>query len=209
MPRDVEAWLAERGIAREPILSGGATSDDGATSDGESPEVIVGGDTTLSDDVAAAVAFLRNSTARTPQSVGRLRAKLTDRGTPASVIELALERAHEQGLVDDDAMAAALVEEGTAKGHAPRRVRADLLKRGFDPATIDRALASVEAGDLDAAAFAVAKEKADRLTGVDVTTAVRRVVGHLARRGYPDGLAIKVAREAVDLSRETARTAGH
>jgi hypothetical protein len=98
---------------------------------------------------------------------------------------------------------------GRAKGHAPLRLRQDLAKRGFDPQLIDQVLAPVEAEDQEAAAFAVAKDKADRLTGVDAETALRRTVAHVARRGYPEGLARKVARAAVDVSRDAQRAAGH
>jgi regulatory protein len=163
----------------------------------------------LADDVAEGVAFVRRSTATAPQSVGRLRRKLAERDTPAAALDLVIERAHAECLVDDDAMATALVEERRAKGHAPTRLRADLVKRGFDRDTIDQALAPVEAEDQEAAAFAVARDKADRLTGVDAEAAYRRTVGHVARRGYPEGLARKVARQAVDVTRDPARTAGH
>jgi regulatory protein len=167
------------------------------------------GGPSLSDDVSEALQFIRRSTTNAPQSVGRLRSKLEDRDTPAAAIDLAVERAHAEGLVDDEAMVAALIEERRAKGHAPRRLRDDLRKRGFDRATIDRALAPIEAEDPEAAAFDVARARAERLTGVAAETAVRRVVGHLARRGYPEGLARKVAREAVFTTRDEARTAGH
>lgn len=281
MPRDAEAWLAERGVAREAIrltprpeevaaavddtvpagdaplgaapVSGGPVGDLAAseTPDGTAPvdraaagggreqpghgpppssrEVAqlaaaaahaaddaaaqteaqrpVGGPS-LSDDVAAALAFVRRSTANAPQSVGRLRDKLTERGTTPQVTELALERAHAEGLVDDAAMAAALVDEGRAKGHAPTRLRADLTRRGFDAAVIAEALSVTEGEDLSAAAFALARQRAERLTAVAAETAVRRIVGQLARRGYPEALARKVARDAVFATREDARTAG-
>jgi regulatory protein len=258
VPRDAEAWLAERGIRREPIrltptetearaeaeaqaqavTSGrpdAAPADDRAAGSGAGPDAsarevtqlasAVAAEserrlaeaeatrpppaTTLADDVAEGLAFVRRSTANAPQSVGRLRRKLADRDTPAAVIDLVIERAHAERLVDDLAIATSLVEERRAKGHAPLRLRQDLAKRGFDPQLIDQVLAPVEAEDQEAAAFAVAKDKADRLTGVDAETALRRTVAHVARRGYPEGLARKVARAAVDVSRDAQRAAGH
>jgi regulatory protein len=266
VPRDAEAWLAERGVAREPIRlvptaadaaaraaedevpagSDGAVAVRGpgdATAAGPSDDpvdasrpdasvrevqLLAGAaaaeaerrqaeaeatrpppTSTLADDVAEGLAFVRRSTANAPQSVGRLRRKLADRDTPAAVIDLVIERAHAERLVDDLAIATSLVEERRAKGHAPLRLRQDLAKRGFDPRLIDQVLAPVEAEDQEAAAFAVAKDKADRLTGVDAETALRRTVAHVARRGYPEGLARKVARAAVDVSRDPERAAGH
>jgi regulatory protein len=251
--RDAEAWLAERGVERDPIRVPlrppeppaeppqpvGATPPDPrdplGTSGVDAPPVTarqaagLAADALddavrradeaaatpnravprLEDDVADAVAFVRRSTAGAPQSEGRLREKLADRGTPAAVIEAAMERARRERLVDDAAMVAALVEEARHKGHAPKRIRNDLRGRGFGDELLDAALRSAEAEDHEAAAFALAADKAVGLTGLAPETAFRRVVAHVARRGYPEGLARKVAREAVFTARDAERTAGH
>jgi regulatory protein len=259
--RDAEAWLAERGVPREPIRltpapdetpvdgagapTAGPPPDGTATSAGASDGTATAardvpalsareadqlarqaaadtaqrqadataapspGRRHLEDDVAEAVAFIRRSTSSAPQTEGRLRAKLAARGTPAVVIEQALARARTERLVDDAAMAVAFVEERRRKGHAPTRIRQDLAGRGFDPDTIASVLAPRADDDLEAAAFAVARERAATLTGLPTDTAFRRVVGHLARRGYPEALARKVARQAVFRSRDEQRTAGH
>jgi regulatory protein len=233
--RDAEAWLAERGVRREPIrltpppaapaapppTAGPALSAreadqlarqaaaDGAQRQADAAAVPAPGQRHLEDDVAEAVAFIRRSTSSAPQAEGRLRAKLVARGTTTVVVDQALSRARAERLVDDQAMAAALVAERRAKGHAPARIRQDLAARGFDTATIAAALAANGDEDLEAAAFAVARERAAGLTGLPTETAFRRVVGHLARRGYPEALARKVARQAVFRSRDDQRTAGH
>ncbi len=163
----------------------------------------------LEDDVAEAMAYVRRSASAAPQSEGRLRGKLEQRGWPGVVIDQALERARRERLVDDAAMAAALVEERRAKGHAPARIRRDLRARGFTDDVLEPLLASAEAEDPEAAAFAVAQRKASGLSGVEAETAFRRVAAYVARRGYPDGLARKVAREAVFAARDAERTAGH
>lgn len=263
MPRDAEAWLAERGIERDPIrvdptppqapppapttdatpsAEAGSTADadppappqadaepaigpevsareaqrlaeqgaaDAALAEGERASQADPSTRHLEDDVAAAVAYVRRSTSSAPQSEGRLRGKLTSRGCPPAVIEQTLERARREGLVDDGAMAAALVEERRAKGHAPARIRRDLRARGFDDAVLDPLLASAEAEDPEAAAFALARDKAATLSGVATDTAFRRVAAFVARRGYSEGIARKVAREAVFASRDAERQAGH
>ena len=240
--RDAEAWLAARGITREPIdVEPAAAGEDAGDQDvgGREPAAddpgqvrareavqlaqqsaadaaLVAGERAaapsaapgLEDEVARAVAFLRRSTSAAPQAEGRLREKLSDRGHPAAVIELALVQARRERLVDDAAMVAALVEEKRRAGHAPARIRQDLRARGFDDAELGPALAAAESEDQEAAAFAVAAERAARLTAVPVDNAYRRVAAHVARRGYPEGLARKVARAAVFASREGARTAG-
>jgi regulatory protein len=268
--RDAEAWLAERGIERDPIdltvapepsaepagsgvapqgvetapvpppvdgpPAGGQSSSPGPTSGADSRHeaisardvgrlagqaaadaqlreadaaalpAVSGG---LEDDVAEAISFVRASTAAAPQAEGRLRSKLADRGWPVAVIDATLDRARRERLVDDPAMAAALVAERRAKGHAVARIRRDLRDRGFDDAVLTVALGDVDREDPEAAAFAVAASKAAGLTGLTAETAFRRVVGHVARRGYPEGLARKVAREAVFTARDAERTAGH
>lgn len=252
MPRDAEAWLAERGIRRDPIHvqppptdgapdapasgrdDGDSTGGPAAPADGGPPlsardagrllaqseadaELREGeqratpnpSEQRLEDDVAEAVAFIRRSTSMAPQSEGRLRDKLAERGTAAPVIAQAMERARRERLVDDAAMAAALVEERRRKGHAPAKIRRDLRERGFDDATIDAALGNTEGQDLEAAAYAVAAEKAARTTGVEAEAAFRRVAAFVVRRGYPEGLARKVAREAVFTARDEQRAAGH
>lgn len=244
MPRDAEAWLAERGIRREPIRvprdpdaeapaqpvpsdpSGSAASAPAASASeahrlagqAAADAALVAADARaypdpqrhrLEDDVAEAMAFVRRSTAVAPQSEGRLRAKLTDRGWPTVVVEQALIRARRERLVDDGAMAAALVEERRAKGHAVARIRRDLRERGFEDDVLDRALAAADAEDPRAAAFAVARERAAGLTSVPTDVALRRVAAFVARRGYPEGLARKVARDAVFATRDPERTAGH
>lgn len=280
MPRDAEAWLAERGVERRPMRltptadelsaaertegsdgaardaprgseGGGAgdertdrdarssastvpSSPEGTANGGHGPDPSVRearllaeaaaraeadralteagqrpvGGPSLADDAADALAFVRRSTANAPQSVDRLRSKLRDRGTPDAAIELALERAHAERLVDDAAMAEALVDEGRRKGHAPRRIRADLERRRIARDTIEAALAVTDGEDLEAVAFDQARQRAERLTTVAPETAVRRIVGQLARRGFPEGLARKVAREAVFTARDAERAAG-
>ncbi|HSK23106.1 MAG TPA: regulatory protein RecX [Egicoccus sp.] len=255
--RDAEAWLAQRGIERDPIRvpltppdppaeAAPAPPPPGPAADTPTgPQVGTHADQApepsrreamrlaadamdaavrradepaatphpqahrMEDDVAEAVAFLRRSTSMTPQSEARLRAKLTDRDTPAPVIEQALERARRERLVDDAAMVAALVDERRSKGHAPARIRRDLRERGFGDDLLDAALASTEREDPEAAAYALATEKAQRCTALAPEAAYRRVAAFVVRRGYPEGLARKVAREAVFTARDAQRTAGH
>jgi regulatory protein len=246
--RDAEAWLAERGVERDPVrvsldppaepqpsgagprsappparapdgvppvsareASGLAADamDEAVRRADEAAATPDRGAPRLEDDVAGAVAFVRRSTSGAPQSEGRLREKLAGRDTPAVVIEAAMERARRERLVDDVAMVAVLVDEQRRKGHAPTRIRADLRARGFGDDLLDEALRSAEAEDHEAAAFAVAADKAGGLTALPTETAFRRVLAHVARRGYPEGLARKVSREAVFAARDAERTAGH
>jgi len=159
------------------------------------------------DTVEAAFSFLVRSTTNAPQSEGRLASKLLERGVSPEVIEQALERARTAGVVDDAALLAALIVERRDRGHADRRLRRDLRDRGFTGEQVDAALAQHAEGDPGAAAFALAVSQAERQRGVDAEVAVRRIVGHLLRRGHGEGLARKAARDAVYADREAQQIA--
>ncbi len=235
MPIDAERWLASRGIEREPLLvpreaetapagpppgvretvdaarqaavdaaaqSPSALSAPDGPSDGPSDGSVT------NDDPDAALAFVQRSTSNAPQSEGRLRAKLLERGFSAPAAEEALVRARAQRLVDDDAMLAALIGERRARGHADTRLRRDLRDRGFTGPQVDAALEIHAHTDPAAAAFALAQEQARRHRGLDAEVAVRRTIGYLVRRGHGDGLARKAARDAVYADREAQQVAG-
>jgi len=236
--RSAEDWLADRGVRRDPIRVAAAPVDQDADGGPLPPPVAplpappadpVGPHTTLSDQpgaagepgnpdgepeglsdaVARAVAFLRRSTAMHPASEQRLRDKLEQRDTPAPVIDLALQQARRERIVDDAALVNALAEERRAKGHAATRIRKDLRHRGFPDDLIATALAATEREDPEAVAFGVARAKAPSYGHLAPEAAFRRLVGYLARRGHPEGLARKVAREVVWVEREEERIAGH
>lgn len=163
----------------------------------------------LGDEVTRAMAFIQRSTASTPAASGRLERKLRSRDVPAAAIRLAMADARAQGLVDDVALADALVEEGRAKGYAPRRLSADLRKRELPDDVIEVAMGRIGDRDPEAVAFDIAARKAREYGGLDAETAFRRLVGFLSRRGHNEGLARKVARQVVFDDRESDRVTGH
>ncbi len=248
MPRDAEAWLAERGVVREPVVAApvdgpptgvavtgpapatvpapgpdevrdlarqvardraaqpGPAPVPGATGggDGDEPGAPEAAST---GGVPGALAFIQRSTANAPQSEGRLRGKLHDRGHPDDEIEAALGLARERGLVDDAALLAALIAERRDRGHAEPRLRRDLRARGFDGAVVDEALLRHRDTDPLAAAFGLAREQAARHRAVPPEAAVRRIVAFLMRRGHGEAVARKAALDAVHADREPLRAA--
>jgi len=236
VPRDAEAWLAERGIERVPLVfdpTPDPPSDAPPTEQLPPPSAreVVGlarqvvADATAAprppedgdaldegaqrsdDPVGSALAFIHRSTANAPQSEGRLRQKLEERGFSGSDVDAALTRARAERLVDDAALLAALITERRARGHADLRLRRDLRSRGFAGEQIDSALERHRDEDPSAVAFALAKEQAIRQRGVEPEAAVRRIVGFLVRRGHSEPLARKAARDAVYADREPQRSA--
>jgi regulatory protein len=233
VPRDAEAWLAARGIERiplalepEPVQSDplpppssrevvglarqaaldrpfGRDDSGAAAPEGRSADEAVRAE----DPVGSALAFIHRSTANAPQSEGRLRQKLGERGFSEPDIDAALTRARADRSVDDAALLAALITERRARGHADLRLRQDLRSRGFAGEQIDAALERHRDEDPSAVVFALAKEQAVRQRAVDAEAAVRRIVGFLLRRGHSEALARKAARDAVYADREDQRSA--
>lgn len=189
------------GPATEPAAAGRPAS---APTDAGAPDSTAD----LGDEIARAVAYARRSTAQAPKSEAKLRDKLAARDYPRVVIDRAIVRCRAERIVDDAAFAAAFADERRRKGHAPFRIQQDLRKRGFDEALVRQVLGPMEEQDREAQAFDAARGKARSLRSVDAEAAFRRLVGYLARRGYPEGLARKVAREVIYADRERERIAG-
>lgn len=226
---DAEAWLRERGVERDALTARSASPSANAQTDVTVREAIrIATETpqpaplardrdplatavaeTLADEIARAMAYIRRATASTPMSEGRLRTRLSDRGHSTPAIDRALVRARQERHVDDPALARALAEEGFAKGHAPARLRRDLRRRELPDDVIAAAVEIATPTDLEAAAFEVAQRKARSARGIAPEAAFRRVVGHLARRGYAPDLARRVARQVVFDDREPDRITGH
>jgi len=217
--KDAEAFLEDLGVERKPIVVRAPDGDDKQRPSGDEAvdAAVAAGDAgpddpadrpPLGEAVSEAVATIRRITGPSPQSEGRVRRKLEERELPAPVIEAAMERARSERLIDDDALAAALVAEWRAKGHAPRRLRDDLRKREFDDDVIQRAVSVAEDDDPMAAAFALARDRASKMRHVEAETAYRRVAAYLARRGHGEAIARKAARDAVYEDRQDERTAG-
>jgi SOS response regulatory protein OraA/RecX len=231
MPVDAERWLADRGVQRETLhvepldvdpigatVMPSVTSDSAAAVPSE-PEVDVplatesgeddpDGGITESLGSAAALAFIRRSTSNAPQSEGRLRVKLAERGCSEEVVEEALRLARSERLVDDPALLGALIAERRSRGHADIRLRRDLRDRGFTGEQVDAALTQYAATDPAAMVFALARDQVIRHRAVAAEVAVRRTVGYLVRRGHGEALARKAARDAVYADREAQEAAG-
>lgn len=207
MPRDAESWLADRGISREVVFD--PEAEDALPEDDDPDPTAAPVAVEVEDPaVRAALGFVRRSASAAPQSEGRLRAKLAERGIEEPAIDAALTVARAERLVDDRALLAALVAERRARGHATTRLRSDLRARGFTDADVEAALGAAAPTDPEADAFAVARRVASRHGGVAPETALRRTVDALLRLGHPDALARKAARLAVYADREPERTAG-
>lgn len=151
----------------------------------------------------AAVAFILRSTRQRPQTRAELAAKLTARQVAPPAREAALTRAEELGAVDDDAFARAWVEDrGRGRGYGIPRLRRELDRRGVPAHVREQALERLADRDPLAVATELAQRRAAQLPGTLAPQVVaRRLVAYLARRGYDESLARRVAISVSGLDR--------
>jgi regulatory protein len=133
-----------------------------------------------------------------PRSRAELAADLAARNVPVEVSDRVLDRFTEVGLVDDAAFAEAWVRSRHAtRGLSRSALRRELRGKGVDDETVASA---VDAIGVDAEEAAARSLDARRLPGtlrLPREARIRRLVGQLARKGYPGGLAVRVVREAL------------
>ncbi|GAA2144376.1 hypothetical protein GCM10009844_17860 [Nocardioides koreensis] len=122
--------------------------------------------------------------------------KLVSRDVPPEIATRLLDRFEEVGLVDDEAFARSwIASRQPGKGLARRALAQELRRKGVDDEVAREALDEIDPADEEAAARALVRKKLRSLSRVDDTTATRRLVGMLARKGYGSGLAFAVVRE--------------
>ena len=166
---------------------GGQTAASGSRHDGEPGD----------PESAARSICLRLLTARS-RSRGELATALRRKGVSTEVAERVLGRLGEVGLVNDAAYADLVVQSGHRHRSLGRQaLSAELRRRGVDDDTAGEAVATIDASDEEQAARGLVARKLSAMSGLDDPTRIRRLTGMLARRGYSQGLAYRVIREAL------------
>lgn len=133
-----------------------------------------------------------------PRPRAGLAQTLARRGIPVEVADQVLDRLTQVGLIDDAAYAAAFVrtkQRDRALGRAA--LRTELRRRGVDEEPAGRALAQVDPEMEWARAEALVAKRVDAAMVAGGVAARRRLLGLLARRGYPADLAIGVVEGAL------------
>jgi len=143
----------------------------------------------------------------------RTRAQLADalrrRRVPEDAAAAVLGRFAEVGLIDDAMFASAWVESRhLGRGLARRALAAELDQRGVDRADIQAAVAKLSPETELATARALVQHKLLTTQGQAPQARARKLVGLLARKGYPPGLAYRVVREALEQAGHDALIAG-
>jgi regulatory protein len=191
----VEAWLANHG-GRAP---GGAPVP---TEDAEAlgPEA---------DQEAVARKILLDQLTGRARSRSELAGKLAKKGVPEEVAVRLLDRFEEVGLVDDEAFARSWVESRQAgKGLARRALAQELRRKGIDDEVAREALEEVDPDEEVESARELVRRKLRTAARLDRDTAIRRLTGMLARKGYPPSVAFRVVREELESAGHDSSTSG-
>lgn len=136
----------------------------------------------------------------------RTRTQLADalhrRGIPSGAADAVLGRFTEAGLIDDAAFARAWVESRhRGRGLARRALAAELRRRGVDTEEVRAAVETLSPDDELATARRLVAQRAASSRGKPQPARIRQLMGLLARKGYPAGLAYQVVREALEQER--------
>jgi regulatory protein len=148
------------------------------------------------DPESVARTILLNQLAGRARTRYELSTKLAAKNVPADIATRLLDRFEEVGLIDDLAFARLWVATRQAFRGTTRRVLAVELKRkGVAEDVAAVALEEIDAADEEASARRHVRKKLPSLPQVDRTTATRRLIGQLARKGHSPGLATRIVRE--------------
>ncbi|WP_412544481.1 regulatory protein RecX [Longispora sp. K20-0274] len=139
-----------------------------------------------------------------PRTRSELAAALAKRGVPEEAAAAVLDRYDEVGLIDDAAFARAWVStRHHGRGLARRALGQELRRKGVDSDTIGEALEELDPETEEATAREFVARRLRSVTGPPEAV-LRKVVGALARKGYPPGLAFRVVKEALEQAGQEA-----
>lgn len=128
-----------------------------------------------------------------------LAAALARKGIPDDVAERVLDRLTEVGLIDDEAYAQSfVVSRHRHGGLGAGALREELKRKGVDATTAASAVTVVDRDAEYRRARSLLERRVDSAMANGVDTTRRRLLGLLARRGYPADLAQRVVREVID-----------
>jgi regulatory protein len=183
---------------REPAESsaedGGTTSSSRAEK-GEPPR----------DPVEQARAICLRLLTGTPRTRRQLADALRKREIPDEAAEEVLSRFEEVGLINDSAFADAWVESRHhGRGLARRALARELRTKGVDATLIDAAVSQLDAEQEEETARELVARKLRATRGLDRDKRLRRLAGMLARKGYSEGMALRVVRQALEEEGEDA-----
>lgn len=162
---------------------------------------VVDTDDTGDDDSAAQREAAENSLLRKLRSrslsLREARSVLVQSDLPADQVDDVIDAFVRRGYLDDAALAEQLMHAAVdRKGQGRQVIAQTLAKRGIPRDVADAAIDELPDDDADRA-LEYARTKACSLASLDHDTALRRLMGQLARRGYPGSVAMNAAKLAL------------
>jgi regulatory protein len=134
-----------------------------------------------------------------PRTRAQLAGALRRRGVPDEAAQAVLERFADVQLIDDATFAQAWVDSRhRGRGLARRALAAELRQRGVASEDIQEAVSRLDPEQERATARALVDRRLPGMRGLPKPARFRRLMGMLARKGYPEGLAYQIVREALD-----------
>ncbi|MFJ2930405.1 recombination regulator RecX [Streptomyces massasporeus] len=151
------------------------------------------------DPVERARAICLRLLTGTPRTRKQLADALRKRQIPDDAAEEVLSRFEEVGLINDGAFADAWVESRHhGRGLARRALARELRTKGVDSTLIDEAVSQLDSEQEEETARELVARKLRSTRGLDRDKRLRRLAGMLARKGYPEGMALRVVRQALE-----------
>jgi regulatory protein len=134
-----------------------------------------------------------------PRTRAQLASALRRRGVPEDAAEAVLGRFADVKLIDDAMFANAWVESRHhGRGLSGRALAAELRHRGVASGDIQAAVGRLGPEQEIATARSLVARRMAATRGQPTPARVRRLIGVLARKGYSQALAYRVAREALE-----------
>jgi regulatory protein len=134
-----------------------------------------------------------------PRTRAELSTALRERGIADEVAAEVLDRYNEVGIIDDEAFARAWVtSRHHGRGLARKALAGELRRKGVESEAVGAALDDLDPEIEVATARALVERKLRGDRGAPPEALFRRLVGMLARKGYPAGLAFKVVKDVIE-----------
>lgn len=192
------------GSAREgrPVESGSGPARRSSAAAGHEPS---GGhpEDPPGDPEAVARSICLKLLTMSPKTRAQLAEALAARGVPDRAAEAVLDRYTEVGLIDDAAFAEAWVTtRQSGRGLATRALAQELHHKGIAKEIAEQALSNLDPDTEMAAAVALVQRKLRSVRNVEPHVARRRLLGMLARKGYPHEMAARVVGDQLALDRD-------
>lgn len=134
---------------------------------------------------------------RQAKSAQQLREVLEKREIPSEIAEAVIERFTEAGLINDLQFAITVAHSRRqTRGLSTSAIRRELMKKGVGQNEIDEALRDFAAEDELETAVRIAVKRLRAMTKLEPEVRRRRLLGFLARKGYPGSIAYRALKLA-------------